>query len=67
MQKNLPNYAEVPTLVYYICDMLWLIKMNNKNCGIINRESMVMYKEHSGPQSIINYGTFQPSGNEQWL
>jgi len=41
--------------------------MNNKNCGTINRESMVVHKQHSSPQSIINYGTVQPSGNKQWL
>jgi len=65
VQQNVPNYTEVLTLLHYICDVLQLIKMNNKNCETINRESMVVYKQQSGPQSIINYGTVQPSANEQ--
>jgi len=63
LQQNLPNYTEFLTLMHYICNMLRLIKMNKKNCGTINRESMVVYKQHSDPQSIINYGAVQPSGN----
>jgi hypothetical protein len=50
--------------VQILSDMFWLTKVNNKNSGTGNEESVVVCKRGSGPESVTCYDTIRPSRKE---